>query len=118
MDSVIEIEGVQNDLFVFQDRLVIATKGALGTLKNKGTAYEAVGSLLKSGEKTILFRDIKGINYSKPTLLGHGYLMFNTGASIGLGKIGSALSGNSFSFDKKTIDAVLEAKEYIENNIS
>ena len=84
----------------------------------KSSGLEVIGSLFKSGEKTIPFENIQSINYSDPTMLGNGHLVFNLGSGIGLGKIGSGFSGNSFVFNKKSKEDAQKAKQYIEKRIA
>jgi hypothetical protein len=116
MTPIITIDGVQATLLVFEDHLVITSKGFTKTLFGKSSGLEVIGSVFKSGEKTIPFNNIQSINYKKSGFT-NGHLIFNTGSGISMGTLGSGLSGDSFVFGKNSDELAIKAQSYIHEQI-
>jgi hypothetical protein len=105
--SIYKVRGVAEDMEVFEDKLTITPKGALG-LMTKGL----------KGTKTILFVSIAGIQYKKPGIAS-GYIQFTIpGGNESQGGVFAAASDeNTFMFTDEVDDVVLEVKEFIEKKI-
>ncbi len=94
--SIYKVSGVGGDLEVFEDKLIITSKGVLGFLS--GT----------KGTKTIPFTSFTGIQYKKPGLT-NGYLQLTVP-----GGNESIRSENSFTFTAFQNAVMEEVKLYIE----
>lgn len=110
--SVYRVVGVNSELEVFEDKLTITPKGALGFL--------AQGM---KGTKTIPFTSITAIQFKEAGLIWSGYLQFSLlGGNESRGGVFAAASDeNSFMFsnraDSKHNALMREIKDYIERRI-
>ena len=105
--TIYTVQGVGGELEVFDDKLSITPKGALGFM-TKGL----------KGTKTILFSSITGIQYKKPGMT-NGYLQFTIpGGNESKGGVFAAASDeNTFMFEAKVDDVVVKVKDFIEKRI-
>jgi len=107
VQAIYTVQGVAEEMEVFDDKLTITPKGALGFMV-KGL----------KGTKTILFFSINGMQYRKPGRLS-GYLQFTIpGGNESKGGLFAAASDeNTFMFDAKVDDVVIKVKDFIEKRI-
>lgn len=106
---VFRITGVQDELMVFENKLSITPKGALGFL-NKGM----------QGTKTIQFTSITAIQFKMASAYVSGYLQFSIlgGRENTMGILGAATDENTFMFSgKETNKLAEEIKNYIEDRM-
>ncbi|MCB0377855.1 MAG: SHOCT domain-containing protein [Bdellovibrionales bacterium] len=102
--SSITIKGVQDELEIFEDRLVITPKGVLGFL-NKGM----------KGSKEIPFSSITAIQVKEAGSLVNGYIQFSMhgGRESKSGILSATSDENTFMFPKKVNEEVKKAREFI-----
>lgn len=109
MSLVFEIEGEGANLEIYEDKVVIKRKGILSAATMRA-------------DKTIYISAIGSINLKNPGMISGGILNFGTGNSnetinlIGSG-VFTQFDDNSFIYLKKSHQAVLKAKEYIEKRM-
>lgn len=106
-NAIYKVEGVGGEMEVFDDKLTITPKGALG-LMTKGL----------KGTKTIPFLSITGIQYKKPGMT-NGYLQFTIpGGNESKGGVFAAASDeNTFMFEAKANDVIVGVKDFIEKKV-
>ena len=104
MNAVYTMKGIGELLEVYEDKVAITPKGAMGFL-SKGL----------KGTKTIPFFSITAIQFKKSGLIS-GYLQFTVPGGIESrgGAFAAALDENTFMF-KGQNELALEIKNYIEN---
>jgi len=103
------MQGVQDLLEVFEDKVTIAPKGMLGFL-NKGL----------KGTKTIPFASISAIQFREAGPIVSGYMQFTIpgGNESRSGVFSAANDENTFMFaGKKYNELALEIKGYIESKV-
>ena len=103
--SVYKVRGVGGELEVFEDKVTLAPKGALGFL-TKGL----------KGTKSIPFESITGIQHKKAGIATNGYIQFSMpGGNESRGGLFAATSDeNSFMYKRGDNAVIQEIKEYIE----
>ena len=106
MNAVYTMKGVGEVLEVYEDKVTITPKGAMGLL-TKGI----------QGTKTIPYFSISAIQFKKSGLTS-GYLQFTIpgGNESRAGVFAAASDENSFMFVRQN-DLAIEIKEYIEGRI-
>lgn len=106
MNAVYTMKGIGELLEVYEDKVAITPKGAMGFL-SKGL----------KGTKTIPFFSITAIQFKKSGLTS-GYLQFTVSGGIESrgGVFAAALDENTFMF-KGQNDLALEIKDYIEKRL-
>lgn len=108
MANHIEIEGVQDTLRIYEDKLSITPRGVLGFL-NKGL----------KGTKEIPFHSINAIQIKMAGALTNGYIQFTiSGGNESKGGLLSAVGDeNTFLFKKSDNETMEKAKQFIEEKI-
>jgi hypothetical protein len=107
--SICKVAGVQSELEVFEDRLTITPKGALGFL-NHGL----------KGTKTIPFRSITAIQFKEVGGVTSGYIQFSLlgGIESRGGLFSAASDENTFMFSQEHDNAnMAKIQAYIESRM-
>lgn len=104
------LKGVNGQLEVFPDRLVIKRKGAMAKLTQG----------FFKGDKTIYVRQITGIQVKRGGLATNGYIQFSLGGGVESTKgiLDATHDENTVMFKRKHNKLVEEIKAYIEQAMS
>lgn len=103
---LMELKGVNGQLELYEDKVIIKRKGALAKLTHGFT----------KGEKSIYIRQITGIDFKPGGNLVNGYIQFTVpgGNEKVRGAFEAAQDENSIMFRKKDNDVARQIKEKIE----
>jgi len=104
------LKGVNGQIEVFPDRVVIKRKGALAKLTQG----------FFKGDKTIYVRQITGIQVKRGGLATNGYIQFSLGGGLESTKgiLDATQDENTVMFKRKHNKLVEEIKAYIEQAMS
>jgi hypothetical protein len=107
MESILII-GVQDELQVFEDKLIITPKGILGFL-NKGF----------KGSKEIPFSSISAIQLKEASMFLNGYIQFTIigGNESRKGIMSAQSDENSFFFTQKNNEEIKKVKTFIQERM-
>ncbi len=103
---LMELKGVNGQLELYEDKVIIKRKGALAKITQGFT----------KGDKTIYIRQITGIDFKPGGNLVNGYIQFTVpgGNEKGKGAFEAVQDENSVMFKKKDNDIAIKIKEKVE----
>lgn len=106
-NMLIALQGTAAVLEVYEDRVEIVPRGALGKLSQRGA-------------KVLYLRQISGVQFKKATAFAGGYLSFTLigGREKSGGVLGASANENSVLFPKKENETAETARRKIEELIA
>lgn len=106
-DALFSLKGQGGQLYVFENRIIIEHKGAVGTIMHAA-----------SGSKTVPMKAIQSVQFKEGGDLTNGYIQFGIlGATGSNNFVDTANNENAIFFGKSSNRNAYQIKEFIEQKI-